>query len=108
MRTMSRCSGAGAYSHGVVSAAFSRFATFDSVNGEVVRILVAAGALLPDLHEHIVQQARGADAIAVRRQPPDAERLVHLDEQLHRLLRLTDAARGLHADDPTRLLVDVA
>src|SRR5919201_4441555 len=107
--TMSRASRAGAYSHAVVIGAFSaRLASFVSVNGEVVRVLVSAGSLLADLHEHIVQERRRADPVTIRREPRDAEGLVDLHEVLHRLLRLADPARDLHADDATGLLEDVA
>src|SRR5919204_4479368 len=111
MRTMSRASGAGAYSHAVgIAAGSGRRASsrFSLVKGEVVRILVAAGPLLADLQEHVVEGRRRAEPIAVGREPREAEYLVHLHEILHGLLGLTDAARCLHADDPAGLLVDVA
>src|SRR6266576_3129986 len=108
--TTSRDSGAGEYSQPVGIAAVSgRCATsrLSLVNGEIVRVLVAAGALLTYLHEHVVQQGRGAEPIAIRREPCEPEGLVHLDEVLHRLLRLADPARRLHPDDTAGLLVDV-
>src|ERR671935_38647 len=111
MRTMSRASGAGAYSHAVgIAAGSGRRASsrLSLVNGEVVRVLVSAGPLLADLHEHIVQERRRADPVTIRREPRDAEGLVDLHEVLHRLLRLADPARDLHADDATGLLEDVA
>src|SRR6266852_1657096 len=70
-----------------------------SVTGEVLRILIAAGLLLADLHQHVVQERRGAEAEAVRRQPVGAERLVHDHEVLDGLLRSADPARRLHPDD---------
>src|SRR5579859_1789040 len=104
---MSRASGAGAYSQPAgAGTEASLFST--SVNGEVVRALVAAGLLLADLHQHVVQERRGAEPVEVGRQPLRAERLVELDEVLDRLLRLADAAGGLHTDLPSGLLVDVA
>src|SRR3954470_22070385 len=108
--TRSLASGAGAYSQAVGIGATARFfaGAFSSINGEVVRVLVAAGALLAELHEDVVEERRRAHAIAVRREPRDTEGLVHLHQVLHRLLRLTDAARDLHADDAAGLLVHVA
>src|SRR5438874_3567762 len=108
--TTSRDSGAGEYSQPVGIAAVSgRCATsrLSLVNREVVRVLVTAGALLMYLHEHVVEQRRGPEPIAVRGEPGEAERFVHLDEVLHRLLRLTDPARRLHPDDTAGLFVDV-
>src|SRR5881396_3039222 len=103
---MSRASGAGAYVHSFGTGARSCFRS-RSVNGEVVRALVRAGLLLPELHEHVVEERRGAETIEVRRQPFGAECLVQLHEVLHRLLRLPDAAGRLHADDAAGLRVDV-
>src|SRR3954451_4796147 len=96
---MSRDSGAGAY---VQSAGTM------SVKGEVVRALVDAGLLLAQLHQDVVQQGRRAEAVEIGRQPVGAERLVHEDEMLDRLLRLPDAAGRLEPDLPARLVVDVA
>src|SRR5262245_30500561 len=94
---MSRASGAGAYSQ-LDGAGTPPCLRSSSVNREVVRALIAARPLLPDLHEHVVQQGRGTDAIQVRREPVRAERLVELDEILDGLLGLPDAAGGLHSD----------
>src|SRR4051812_39685757 len=69
----------------------------DLVKSEVVRALVAARALLADLHQYIVEQRRSADPVEVGGQPVGAERLVELHEVLHSLFRLADAARGLHS-----------
>src|SRR6266852_3236282 len=110
-RTTSRDSGAGAYSQAVGIAAVSgrrAISRLSLVNGEVVRVLVTAGALLTYLHEHVVQQRRRAKAIAIRSEPREAEGLIHLNEVLHRLLRLTDPTGGLHADDTAGLLMDVS
>src|SRR5438034_8205856 len=104
---MSRPSGAGAYSQPAGAGTETSFFS-TSVNGEVVRRLVAAGALLADLHQDVVQERRGADAVEVGRQPVGSEGLVELHEVLHSLLRLADAARGLHADHAACLLVHVA
>src|SRR2546421_6498835 len=109
-RTTSRDSGAGAYSHAVGIAAVSgrrASSRLSLVNGEVVRILVPPASLFAYLHEHVVEKCRRAEAIAVGGKPREAKCLVHLHEVLHRLLRLTDAARGLHADDAAGLLVHV-
>src|SRR5919204_4535124 len=104
---MSRASGAEAYVQSDGTGARSRFRS-SSVNGEVVRALVRARLLLPQLHEDVVEQRRRAETIEVGGQPIGTERLVQLDEVLHRLLRLADPACGLHADHPPRLVVDVS
>src|SRR5438093_1449668 len=109
--TMSRASGAGAYSQAVAIGALSwRRASWrlSLVNGEVVRVLVPAGPLLADLHEHVVEERRRTEPVAVRREPGEPERLVDLHEELHGLLGLADPARRLHPDDASGLLVDVA
>src|SRR2546430_9612000 len=109
--TTSRDSGAGEYSQPVGIAAVSgRCATsrLRSVNREVVRVLVSPGALFANRNERVVGEGGRAEPIAIRREPGEAERLVHLDEVLHRLLRLTDAASRLHPDNTAGLLVDVA
>src|SRR4051794_23093536 len=98
--TISCDSGAGAYSKPTVG-------TSSSVTGEVLRVLIAAGLLLADLHQHVVQERRGAEAEAIGRQPIRAERLVHDHEVLDGLLRGADAARRFHPDDAPRLVVDV-
>src|SRR5436190_1297699 len=77
------------------------------VDREVIRRLVAAGLLLADLHQHVVQERRGAEAEQVGRQPVDPERLVDAHERLHRLLRVPHPAGGLHADAAAGLLEDV-
>src|SRR5581483_3428818 len=105
--TMSVDSGAGAYVQPAGTGERSlRLAT--SVIGEVVLRLVGARALLAELHQDVVDEARGADAVEVWRQPVGAERLVHLHEVLDRILRGADAASWLHADLASRLLVHVA
>src|SRR5437867_2785428 len=109
--TMSRASGAGAYSQAVAIGALSwrrASSRLSLVNSEVIRVLVSAGPLLADLHEHVVEERRRAEPVAIRREPRQPERLVHLNEELDRLLRLADPARCLHPDDPPGLLVDVA
>src|SRR5919201_6790706 len=103
---MSSASGADAYVQSDGTGARSRFRS-SSVNGEVVRALVRARLLLPQLHQDVVQQRRGAEAVEVGRKPVRAERLVQLHEVLHRLLRLADAAGRLHADHAAGLVVDV-
>src|SRR3954452_25406225 len=107
MRTMSRDSGAGAYVQSVGTGARSCLRS-SSVNGEVVRALVPAGLLLAELHEHVVQERRCADAVAVRREPVGAECLVHEDQMLDRILRGAHAAGGLEADDASGLVMHVA
>src|SRR5947209_17122625 len=104
---MSSDSGAGAYVHSCGTGARSCLRS-SSVKGEVVRALVRAGLFLPQLHEHVVQQGRRADAVAVGREPLGTERLVHEHEMLDRVLRGADAAGRLEADDAARLLVNVA
>src|SRR5438093_13189993 len=85
--------------------AISRFAL---VSGEVIRILISAGPLLANLHEHVVEKRRRPEPVAIRRETRQPERLVHLHEELHDLLRLADAAGGLHTDDATGRLVHFA
>src|SRR5581483_6784437 len=105
--TMSVDSGAGAYVQPAGTGLRSpRFAT--SVIREVILGLVGARALLAELHEDVVDEARRADAVEVRRQPVGPERLVHLHEVLDRVLRGADATRRLHADLAPRLFVHVA
>src|SRR5262245_62121420 len=53
-----------------------------SVDREIVRPRVAAGALLVDLHQDVVQERRGADPEPIRRHPLGAEGLVQQDEVL--------------------------
>src|SRR6476659_2511807 len=98
---MSVDSGAGAYVQPCGTGERSwRFST--SVIGEVVRSLVAARLLGAQLPQDVVDETRGADPVEVGGQPVRAERLVHLDEILDRVLRRADAARGLHADLASR------
>src|SRR6266550_7173481 len=104
---MSRDSGAGAYVQSLGTGARSRFCSM-SVKGEVVGALVHPGLLLSQLHEDVVQERGCADAVAVWRQPVGAERLVHEDEMLDRLLRLAHPARGLETNGAAGLLVYVA
>src|SRR2546422_216117 len=104
---MSRDSGAGAYVQSLGTGARSCLRS-RSVNGEVVRALVHARLLLPELHEAVVQERRSADAVAVGRQPVGPERLVDEHEMLDRLLRGAHAAGGFEADDAAGLLVHVA
>src|SRR3954464_9549870 len=101
---MSRDSGAVSYSQPPGMGAWSCFRS-SSVNREVVRALVAAGLFLPNLHQDVVQERGGAEAVEVGRQPVDAERLVREDEVVDSLLRVADAARGLEADAPAGLVV---
>src|SRR3954453_11737712 len=106
MRTMSRDSGAGAYVQSVGTGARSCLRS-SSVNSEVVRALIPARLLLAELHEHVVQERRRADAVTVRREPVGAERLVHEDQMLDRVLRYADAPGRLEADDAAGLVVHV-
>src|SRR3954469_12322644 len=103
---MSVNSGAGAYVQSAGTGERSPLLT-TSVIGEVVLRLVRARLLLAQLHQDVVDEARRPDAVEVGRQPLRAERLVHLHQVLDRVLRGADAARGLHADAATGLLVDV-
>src|ERR671923_359568 len=107
METMSRASGAGAYSQTVGTGARSGLRS-RSVNREVVQALIAAGLLLAELHEDVVEQRRRPESEEVRRQPIRPERLVDEDEALPGLFGGADAAGRLHPDHPTRLLVNVA
>src|SRR2546423_634904 len=100
---MSRDSGAGAYVQSFGTGARSCLRS-SSVKGEVVRALVRARLLLPELHEDVVQERRRPDAVTVRREPVRAERLVHEHEMLNRVLRNAHASRGLEADGTARLL----
>src|SRR6476661_253568 len=103
---MSRDSGAGAYAQSFGTGARSRFCSM-SVKGEVVGALVHPGLLLSQLHEDVVQERGRADAVPVGRQPVGAERLVHEDQMLNRLLRLAHPARRLEPYSTTGLLVHV-
>src|SRR3954464_13258052 len=105
---MSRDSGAGAYVQSDGTGAPGSCFRSSSVNGEVVRALVRARLLLPQLHEHVVQQRGRAESVEIWRQPLGPERLVQLDEVLPRLLRLANPAGRLHADHATGLRVHVA
>src|SRR5918999_6589739 len=100
---MSRDSGAGAYSNADGTGARSRFFS-RSVNGEVIRALVAARLLFPDLHQHVVQERRRTEAEQVRSEPLRPERLVQEDEVLDGLLGVANAAGRLHPDLAARLL----
>src|SRR5437867_12105330 len=104
---MSRASGAGAYVQSFGTGARSCVRS-RSVKGEVVRALVGARPLLPQLHEDVVEERRGAEAVEIGSQPVHAKRFVQLDEVLDGLLRLADATCGLHSDHATGFLVDVA
>src|SRR6059058_1269827 len=104
---MSRASGAGAYVQSFGTGV--RFCLrSSSVKGEVVRVLIRAGAFLAQLHQDVVEKRRGAETVEIRREPVGAERLVQLDEVLDGLLRLADSTRRLHSDAAAGLLVDVA
>src|SRR3954451_24358607 len=99
---MSVLSGAGAYVQPLGTGERSRrFST--SVIREVVLRLVGARLLLAQLHEDVVDEARGADPVQGGREPVGPERLVHLDEVLDRVLGGTNPARRLHPDLPARL-----
>src|SRR6266516_526032 len=104
---MSRDSGTGAYVQSLGTGARSCLRS-RSVNGEVIRALVHARLLLPELHQAVVQERRRADAIAVGCQPVGAERLMDEHQVLDRLLRGAHSAGGLEPDDAAGLLVDVA
>src|SRR5436853_7348986 len=101
---MSVDSGAGAYAHSFGTGARSCLCS-SSVNGEVVRALIAAGLLLAQLHQNVVEKRRRADAVTVGSQPVDAERFVDEDEMLDRVLRDAHASGGLEADDAAGLLM---
>src|SRR6266536_6331299 len=94
---MSRASGAAAYVQSFgTGVRFCLRST--SVNGEVVRALVRPRPLLAQLHQHVIEQGRGAQPVEVGREPVRAQRLVQLDEVLDGLLRLADSACRLHSD----------
>src|SRR6266540_6486722 len=103
---MSRDSGAGAYAHSAGTGARSCFRS-RSVKSEVVRTLITAGFFLADLHQDVVEERRGAEAVQIRRQPVGAEGLVHEHEVLDGLFRRPDPARRLEADHAAGLVVDV-
>src|SRR6266540_7128824 len=94
---MSLDSGAVAYSHtgsrrsGASRSRFSILA-MSSVDRVVIGTLVPPGALLVDLHEHVVQERGRPDPEQIRRHPLRAERFVHQDQVLDGLLGLADAA----------------
>src|SRR6266568_1801503 len=102
MATISRDSGALAYSQPAGMGARSRFRS-SSVNREVIRALVAAGLFLAQLHQDVVQQRRRAEAVKIRRQPVDPQRLVDEHQVLHRLFRVADAASRLEPDSAAGL-----
>src|SRR5436309_2307725 len=79
-----------------------------SIEGDVVGIRVAAGALLDDLEDDVVEEGARAEAEPIGRHPARPERLVEHDEVLDRLLRRPDPARRLHPDRPARLALEVA
>src|SRR6059036_3987542 len=113
IETMSRDSGAVAYSHegpavGRVSARGSIRSVMTSVDREVVRTLIPAGALLVDLHEHVVQERGGADPKELGRHPVRTERLVQQHEVLDGLLRLPHPTGGLEPHAAPSLVVEVA
>src|SRR5918992_3747578 len=97
-------SGAGEYSQ----ASAVRVAVMRSLLREVLGTLVAARGPVLVLHEQVVEQRRGADAEAIRRQPVVAQRLLDQHELVDRLLAGADAAGGLEADDLARAVDVVA
>src|SRR5262249_20592189 len=116
-RTISRDSGAGAYSQdGIIDCAtWERSMSLTdpspeaiSVHREVVRPLVPPGPFLRDLHQHVVQEARGADPEPVGRHPVSAERLVKDHQVADRVFGLADTAGDLDPDHPARVGVEVA
>src|SRR3954463_6134086 len=89
-------SGAGEYSQ--ASAARVGVAVIRSLLREVLGALIAARGPVLVLHQQVVEQRRGADAEAVRRQPLVSQRLLDQRELGGRLLGRAYAAGGLHAD----------
>src|SRR5687768_3536130 len=79
-----------------------------SVDRVVVGALVTARPFLVYLHQHVVQERRGADPEQVRRHPVGPERLVQQHEVLDRLLALPDAAGDLDPDAVPGLVEEVA
>ena len=79
-----------------------------SVQCHVVGTAVAAGGQLLALQQHVVEQARGAEAEQVRLQPLLPHRLGDGDQVLDRVLRGADAAGRLHADPLAGQAVPVA
>src|SRR5881628_1991650 len=75
---------------------------------EVIRRLVGAGFFFFELAEQIVEERAGAETVALVGEPRVAERLLHRDEKLQRLLRGADAAGGLHADGDAGIEVEIA
>src|SRR5437764_12194755 len=61
-----------------------------SVEREVVRVLVSPGPLELDLHQDVVEEARGPETEPVRRHPARTERLVQDHEVLDRFLGRAD------------------
>src|SRR5262245_66178597 len=109
MVTWSVASGAGAYSKGAGTARSVRLAiAIDLILGEVVLGLVGAGALLVDLHQHVVEKAGGAEPEALRRHPRLPERLPEHDQVRDRLLGRAHPARRLEPDGAAGLAVEVA
>src|SRR5689334_18181 len=100
MSTIARDSGAGAYSKGWAGVGGAVVMAGPSVDRHVVGAGVVAGAELLPLEQEVVQQAGGAEAEPVGREPVGPRRLVHHDQVLHGVLRRLDAAGGLDADLP--------
>src|SRR5205085_10860091 len=91
-------SGAGAYSKTCLASSVLRrlvIAIARSVDREVIARLVSACALLLDLHQHIVEQRRGAEAESLGRHPVRTEGLIQHHEVGDRLLRGADPTRRL-------------
>src|SRR5216683_3073750 len=107
--TWSMDSGAGAYSKvRFANSVGARFAIAISVDREVVTGLVGAGALLLDLHQHVVEQRGRAKPEPLWSHPLGSERLVQHNEVGDRLLGGADTARGLDADRAPGLAHEVA
>src|SRR5689334_14064851 len=112
MRTWSVASGAGAYSKGwgLASSRPGRFAIAirSSILCEVVLRLVCPGALLGDLHENVVEEARGAQPEAVRGHPFRAKCLPEQHQVGDGELGGADPARRFEADCTACLAMEVA
>src|SRR5215470_11419847 len=105
--TISRDSGAGAYSQPVpgfvvLTLPTMRWPPLVSVEGEIVRAGVGAGELLAALHEQIVEQAGGADAEKLRRQPLRPGDLTDQDQIADGVLGGPDAAGRSPRRSPAR------
>src|SRR6266498_408658 len=115
IETISRDSGAGAYSQGEAfsglrSPCRSISDTFSPwlVDSEVVGTLVGARPLLLDLHQHIVEECGSSDPEQIWGHPVGAQCLVRQDQVLDGLLGPANSTGHLDPDPSLGLVIEVA